>query len=244
MSYFTGVMRKIGAFIWYQKLHFDGWIQKWSGHSSLTVWTCIYFLPSQSYLQSIQGHLSPELQRIASITHIPPEPDIPAIPAHQNFDQTTTLLDYHHDSDPQPNMTTTSTLTSLDQHQQNAQQYTKLPETPDQIITDVWWVVDEVVCVYISKVGYIAILYRYCVVSLWRRICPYRVHTELMNMVKLSHRRDPEIRSSAFALDKGPARILSSWTRRDLSIDLESERASYTLYLVASPAHDLPLMDY
>ena len=28
-------MRKIGAFIWYQKLHFNGWIQKWSGHTPL-----------------------------------------------------------------------------------------------------------------------------------------------------------------------------------------------------------------
>ena len=36
MPYFTGVMRKIGDFIWYQKLHFDGWIQKWSGHTPLT----------------------------------------------------------------------------------------------------------------------------------------------------------------------------------------------------------------
>ena len=29
-------MRKIGAFIWYQKLHFDAWIQKWSGHTPLS----------------------------------------------------------------------------------------------------------------------------------------------------------------------------------------------------------------
>ena len=28
-------MRKIGAFIWYQKLHFNGWFQKWSGHTPL-----------------------------------------------------------------------------------------------------------------------------------------------------------------------------------------------------------------
>ena len=28
-------MRKVGAFIWYQKLHFNGWIQKWSGHIPL-----------------------------------------------------------------------------------------------------------------------------------------------------------------------------------------------------------------
>ena len=28
-------MRKIGASIWYQKLHFNGWIQKWSGHTPL-----------------------------------------------------------------------------------------------------------------------------------------------------------------------------------------------------------------
>ena len=25
-------MRKIGVFIWYKKLHFDGWIHKWSDH--------------------------------------------------------------------------------------------------------------------------------------------------------------------------------------------------------------------
>ena len=36
MSYFTGVMRNIGAFIWYQKLHFNGWTQKWSGHTPLS----------------------------------------------------------------------------------------------------------------------------------------------------------------------------------------------------------------
>ena len=29
------IMRKIGAFIWYQKLPFDRWIQKWSGHTPL-----------------------------------------------------------------------------------------------------------------------------------------------------------------------------------------------------------------
>ena len=27
-------MRKIRAFIWYQKLHFDGWIHKWSDHNT------------------------------------------------------------------------------------------------------------------------------------------------------------------------------------------------------------------
>ena len=31
MSYFTGVMRKIGAFIWYQTLH----LEKWSDHTPL-----------------------------------------------------------------------------------------------------------------------------------------------------------------------------------------------------------------
>ena len=34
-------MRKIGAFIWYQNLHFDGWIQKWSRHTPLSVSTII-----------------------------------------------------------------------------------------------------------------------------------------------------------------------------------------------------------
>ena len=37
MSYFTGVMRKIGGFIWYQKLHFNVWIQKWSGHTPVSI---------------------------------------------------------------------------------------------------------------------------------------------------------------------------------------------------------------
>ena len=40
-------MRKIGAFVWYQTLHFDGWIQKWSDHTPLRVFfpvsnECIY----------------------------------------------------------------------------------------------------------------------------------------------------------------------------------------------------------
>ena len=50
----------------------------------------------QSYLQSIQNHLSPEMQRIASTTHLPPEPVIipppipPIIPPPPEM--TTTLL--------------------------------------------------------------------------------------------------------------------------------------------------------
>ena len=31
-------MREIGAFIWYQKLPFDRLIQKWSGHTPLSVY--------------------------------------------------------------------------------------------------------------------------------------------------------------------------------------------------------------
>ena len=35
---FTGIFEeKIGAFIWYPKLHFDGWIHKWSDHTPLMV---------------------------------------------------------------------------------------------------------------------------------------------------------------------------------------------------------------
>ena len=34
-------MRKIGAFIWYQKLYFNGWIQTWSGHTPLS--GCLFF---------------------------------------------------------------------------------------------------------------------------------------------------------------------------------------------------------
>ena len=48
-------MRKIGAFIWYQRLHFNGWIQKWSGHTPLTIVVskgkmktpCTFLLPVQ-----------------------------------------------------------------------------------------------------------------------------------------------------------------------------------------------------
>ena len=41
-------MRKIGAFIWYQKLHLDGWIHKWSDHTPLNQPTqpplCYFYL--------------------------------------------------------------------------------------------------------------------------------------------------------------------------------------------------------
>ena len=49
-------MRKIGAFIWYQKLHFDGWIQKWSGHTPL-MWlkkTPVIF-QSHVYINLVKG---------------------------------------------------------------------------------------------------------------------------------------------------------------------------------------------
>ena len=59
MSYFTGVMRKIGAFIWYRKLHFDGWIQKCPGHTPLSdnIFFRIITIPvsmSLSYVKSVE----------------------------------------------------------------------------------------------------------------------------------------------------------------------------------------------
>ena len=52
-QHFTGVMRKIGAFIWYQKLHLNGWIQKWSGHTPLT--TAEMVKVNQAVVNSIQS---------------------------------------------------------------------------------------------------------------------------------------------------------------------------------------------
>ena len=56
---------KIGAFLWYQKLHFDGWIQTWTGHIPLILtWVpeghfwellclqCWCLLPHYSHSQS------------------------------------------------------------------------------------------------------------------------------------------------------------------------------------------------
>ncbi|XP_022090834.1 transmembrane protein 198-like [Acanthaster planci] len=62
-----------------------------------------------SYLQSIQNHLSPEMQRIASTTHLPPEPIIaPPIPPPPET-TTTTLL-----SNASTTITTVGPVTHID----------------------------------------------------------------------------------------------------------------------------------
>ena len=45
-------MRKIGAFFWYQKLHFDGLIQKWSGHINY-----LYLSYFHRTVQTIPAHM-------------------------------------------------------------------------------------------------------------------------------------------------------------------------------------------
>ncbi|XP_038044804.1 transmembrane protein 198-like [Patiria miniata] len=61
-----------------------------------------------SYLQSIQNHLSPEMQRIASTTHLPPEPVIPP-PIPPPPEMTTTLL-----SNASTTITTIGPVTHID----------------------------------------------------------------------------------------------------------------------------------
>ncbi|XP_071477434.1 transmembrane protein 198-like [Diadema antillarum] len=70
---------------------------------------------TQSYLQSIQDHLSPEMQRIASIQHIPPEPAVPAASFTDTNTDTMTTLQTTMDEIPTKTIDSVEGMTKVDE---------------------------------------------------------------------------------------------------------------------------------
>ena len=69
----------------------------------------------QSYLQSIHDHLSPEMQRIASIQHIPPEPAMPATSYTDTNTDTMTTLQTTMDDFPSKTIDSIDGMTKVDE---------------------------------------------------------------------------------------------------------------------------------